>query len=319
VISVVVPLYNEERNVGRFLERVERVFQEIGCDWEVVFALDPSPDGTEEVVKDFIHKGYPIRLIKFSRRIGKPLSLMAGLKESHGDATVVIDVDLQDPPELIAEMVMKWQEGYRVVLAQRSSRRGENIFYLAAARFFYWLISRVAEYPIQSNTGDFRLLDRRVVLALRECSERHAFLRGLTAAVGFETAVIPFSRDKRHSGRTNISFWGALDIALDGLIPFSRVPVRIIFLAGVVFLLLGLASVAVWTGSSCLYGMSSHWPLIFLVCLQLIVGGVAIVGLGVLGEYMVRTYEEVRRRPLYVVDSVIESQVLIDRRSQALS
>lgn len=316
-ISVVAPLYNEENNLEPFLKRLERVFERIGCEWEVVFAMDPSPDRTEEVVKDFIRKGYPIRLIKFSRRIGKPLSVMAGLNESRGDATVVIDVDLQDPPELISDMVRKWVEGYKVVLAQRISRRGENICYLAAARCFYWLASKFSEYPIHKDTGDFRLLDSRVVNELKKFNERHAFLRGLTAAVGFETAVIPFSRDERYSGRTNISVSSAFNIALDGLIPFSRAPVRIIFFVGGVLFLIGVICAASWAVSSFFYGMSIHWPLILLICLQLIVGGIAVAGLGVLGEYVVRVYEEVRRRPLYVVEDVIESEVLIERRKQA--
>ncbi len=318
LISVVAPLYNEENNVGPFLERLERVFQELKCDWEVVFALDPSPDRTEEVVKEFIEKGYPIRLIKFSRRIGKPLSLMAGLKESQGDATVIIDVDLQDPPELIKDMVRKWHEGYKVVLAQRTSRRGENVFYLVAARLFYWLMQKLCEYPVHENTGDFRLLDRRVVQVLGQCNERHAFLRGLTAAVGFETVVIPFSRDQRHSGRTNISVWGAVNIALDGLVPFSRTPVRIVFVVGALLFMLGMTGLLVFGVSSFFYGLSTHWPFIFLACSQLIIGGVAVAGIGIIGEYIVRTYEEVRRRPLYVVDSIIESQTLMDRRKQAL-
>ncbi len=318
-ISVVAPLYNEERNVGPFLERVRQVFQEIGCDWEVVFALDPSPDRTEEVVKEFIQKGFPIRLMKFSRRIGKPLSLMAGLKESDGDATVVIDVDLQDPPELISDMVRKWREGYRVVLAQRSSRSGENVCYLLAARLFYWLVSKLGEYPIPKNTGDFRLLDRRVVQALRECNERHAFLRGLTAAVGFDAAVIPFFFFLRHSGRTNIPVWGALNIALDGLIPFSRSPVRILFLIGALMCVLGLLGMVVWICSSYWRGVSAHWPLMLMVFLQLVIGGILIGGLGVVGEYIVRTYEEARRRPLYVVESLVESPILLERRQQRIS
>lgn len=316
VISVVAPLYNEEENVRPFLQRLKGVFDGIGCDWEVVFALDPSPDRTEEVVKDFIHEGFPIRLIKFSRRIGKPLSLLAGLKQSEGDATVVIDVDLQDPPELIPDMIRKWQEGYQVVLAQRSSRRGENFFYLMAARLFYWLVSKFAEYPIPSNTGDFRLLDRRVVQALRECNERHAFLRGLTAAVGFNTAVVPFSRDKRHSGHTNISVWGAVNIALDGLIPFSRVPVRIFFVLGVLLTFIGLVGITVFVGWSWWRGISREWPFVMLVLVQFVIGGIAIAGLGVVGEYVARIYEEVRRRPLYVVESVVESQALMKRRQE---
>ena len=232
VISVVIPLYNEENNVKPLVERLKEVFVKLDCPWEVVFALDPSPDRTYSMIVDLVDAGYPIRLVTFSRRVGKPLSLIAGLDHSRGDVSVVIDADLQDPPELIEQMVQKWREGFDVVIARRSSRKGENYLYLRAAQIFYWLLERVSEVKVPRDTGDFRLLDARVVREICQFRERHGFSRGLTSAAGFRTTVITYDRDPRFSGRTQISFMGALNIALDGIVPFSRVPVRADFSIG---------------------------------------------------------------------------------------
>ncbi len=310
VISVVAPLYNEEKNVPVFVERLQRVFERIGCKWEIVFALDPCPDATRERILDLIHAGLPIRLITFARRIGKPLSLLAGLDYSRGDACVVIDVDLQDPPELIEQMVEKWREGFKVVIAQRSSRKGENFFYLKAAQLFYVLLERFAQVEVPRNTGDYRLLDARVVREICRFRERHGFLRGITAAVGFPTALITFDRDPRFLGRTQIPLLGAVNIALDGMIPFSRVPVRAIFLLGLAILGLTGCAGGIWFLTGLFHGFSSLWPVILLSILSLGLSGVTITCLGIIGEYLVRTYEEARERPLYVVDEIIESQTI---------
>lgn len=310
VISVVVPLYNEEKNVPVFVERLRKVFERIGCRWEIVFALDPCPDSTRERILDLVHAGLPIRLVTFARRVGKPLSLLAGLDHSRGDACVVIDVDLQDPPELIEQMVEKWREGFKVVIAQRRSRRGENFFYLKAAQLFYILLERFAQVEVPRNTGDYRLLDARVVREVCRFRERHGFLRGITAAVGFPTALITFDRDPRFQGRTQISLLGAVNIALDGMIPFSRVPVRAIFLLGLAILgITGLAG-GIWILTGLLRGFSGQWPVILLSMLSLGVSGLTITCMGIVGEYLVRTYEEARERPLYVVDEMIESQAI---------
>lgn len=312
-VSVVVPVFREERNVRAFVERLSGVLTSMECRWDVVFALDPSPDNTEDVIRGLMEEGYPIKLVKFSRRIGKPLSLLAGLKYSSGDAVVVIDVDLQDPPELIPEMVRKWQEGFKVVLAQRTSRRGESFLYIQAARLFYWLMAGCGEYPVPSNTGDFRLLDRRVVAELEKCEEHHGFLRGLTASVGFKTAVIPFSRDPRHSGKANISFSGAVNIALDGLIPFSRVPVRLIFILGSIIFGLGCIAVVACLVSAFALGQPLHWFLMILAS-HFVLGGMGLAALGIVGEYCVRIYQETRRRPLYLVESVTTPEDLGSRK-----
>jgi glycosyltransferase involved in cell wall biosynthesis len=307
VISVVVPLYNEESNVKPFMERLKQVFAKLGCPWEVVFALDPSTDRTYDTILDLVDADYPIRLITFSRRIGKPLSLIAALDHSRGDVSVVIDADLQDPPELIEAMVEKWREGFDVVIARRSSRKGENYLYLKAAQTFYWLLDKISEVKVPRDTGDFRLLDSRAVREICRFRERHGFLRGLTSAAGFSTTVIAYDRDPRFSGRTQISFLGALNIALDGIVPFSRVPIRMIFVLGLALTLLGTGVGLIWVFWGLASGFSDKWPLVVLVFLFLVAWGITLAAVGTLGEYLVRTYEETRSRPLYIVDEIIEA------------
>lgn len=310
LISVVIPLYREEHNVLPLVERLQEVLRRLSCTWEFVFALDPSPDRTRDKICELMDAGYPIRLITFSRRIGKPLSLLAGLDHSRGDACVIIDADLQDPPELIEEMVKKWREGFEVVIPQRISRKGEHFLYLKAAQAFYWLLNRISEVKVPGNTGDFRLLDARVVREVCRFREQHGFLRGITAAAGFRTAIIPYHRDARLTGKTQIPLSGAVNIALDGLIPFSRTPVRMIFILGGTLLALGSGITLIWLVSAAFQGFSHLWPFMFLAMLMVILAGVVLLSMGTLGEYVIRTYEAARDRPLYIVDEIREAENL---------
>ncbi|MBI5568329.1 MAG: glycosyltransferase family 2 protein [Desulfomonile tiedjei] len=310
VLSIVIPLYNEADNVETLVRRLEGVMGRLGCHWEFVFALDPSPDGTREKILELLRAGHPVRLITFSRRIGKPLSLLAGLEHCRGDACVIIDADLQDPPELIEEMYRKWQDGYEVVIPQRVSRKGENYLYLKAAETFYWLLDKIAEVRVPRNTGDFRLLDARVVREVCRFRERHGFLRGITAAAGFRTTVIPYHRDARLTGKTQIPLSGAINIALDGLVPFSRVPVRTIFVLGAALMALAAGTSLAWIALGLITGFSSSWPFMALAILMLLLSGIVLSGMGILGEYLVRAYEDSRDRPLYIVDAIEEADTL---------
>lgn len=307
VISVVVPVYREESNVRPLAERLARLFSKLGLQWELVFALDPSPDRTYEEILRLVDEQYPVRVLTFSRRIGKPLSLVAGLDHARGDACVVIDADLQDPPELIEDMVEKWREGFEVVIAQRISRKGEHYLYLKAAQTFYRLLEKMSDVNVPRDTGDFRLMDSRVLEHLRRFRERHGFLRGLTAAAGFRTATVPYDRDPRWTGKTQISLRGAVNIALDGIVPFSRVPVRTIFVIGTALLGLGVVGGGLWLIFGALLGFSDRWPVAFLSVLMTVLSGIVVTSLGILGEYLVRTYEESRERPLYIIDRIDES------------
>ena len=307
LISVVIPIYSEEANVIPLAERLRSTFHQIGCAWEIVFAMDPCPDRTKDRILDLINKGFPIRLITFSRRIGKPLSVLAGLDHSHGDAVVVIDADLQDPPELIVDMFKKWREGYKVVIAQRTSRKGESTVYLKCAQLFYWLFEKIAEVNIARNSGDFRLLDARVVKEIRRFRERHGFLRGITATVGFSTAIVPFDREPRHAGKAQISLLGAVTIALDGIIPFSRVPIRLMLTTGICLMILAFGASFSWLLVGIFSGFGAYWPMMILSLIVVEMSGLIVTCLGILGEYLVRTYEESRERPLYIIDELIDS------------
>jgi polyisoprenyl-phosphate glycosyltransferase len=220
---VVVPVYKEEGNISEFLRRVSEILQYITEDYEIIFCLDPSPDRTEAVVLEHREKDQRVKLLKFSRRFGQPMAVLAGLQYSSGQAVVVMDVDLQDPPELITEMVERWHAGYDVVYAQRRTREGET----AIKRFVSWagykLINKIAEVNIPPNTGDFRLMSRRVVAEINRLKECHGFLRGMVAVVGFNQTSILFDRPPRFSGRGNYNrFLGSLRIGFNGVFCFSN-------------------------------------------------------------------------------------------------
>ncbi len=308
VLSVIAPIYREENNVEPLANRLKNIFDKLNLDWELIFAMDPSPDLTEKRIVDLINQGLPIRLITFSRRIGKPLSLLAGLDHVTGDACIVIDADLQDPPELIEQMIDQWKKGFMVVAAQRTSRKGENFLYLKCAELFYWILDKFSDVKIPRNTGDFRLIDSRVVKEICKIRERHGFLRGMNALAGFSTKLIPFDRDPRLTGKTQISLLGALNIALDGIVPFSRAPLRMIFVLGVFFLAISTLSSVIWIATSAVTGFGVNWPTVLLAILMLFCTGICVTSMGILGEYLMRTYEETRNRPLYVVDRVVESE-----------
>ncbi len=306
LITVVVPIYKEEENVRPLIERLGDVFGRIGCRWEVLFAMDPSPDRTRETILELRDEGRPIRMIAFSRRIGKPLSLLAGLDHARGDASVIIDADLQDPPELIEEMVSRWREGFDVVIAQRASRKGESFIYLKCAEFYYWMLEKIAEVKVPRNTGDYRLLDHRVVKEICRFRERHGFLRGLTAAAGFRTIVVPFDREPRLGGKSRIPFGTMVNIALDGVVPFSRAPLRVMLFTGIAAILADGAAALGWLLYRGFGGFPDWWQ-VELLCL-LVVGatGLVVGCMGVLGEYLVRVYEEARERPMYIIDEAFD-------------
>lgn len=313
LISVVVPIYKEQDNVRPLVDRLKKIFDKLDLNWELIFAMDPSPDETEQRILGLIEAGYPIRLISFSRRIGKPLSLLAGLDHVTGAACVVIDADLQDPPELIEKMIEEWRKGFMVVAAQRTSRKGEDFLYLKSAELFYWILNKFSEVHIPKNTGDFRLMDARVVREICRIRERHGFLRGMNALVGFSTKIIPFDRDPRMSGKSQISLLGALNIALDGIVPFSRAPLRLIFVLGIFLAGVSILGSILWIITSSLTGLSHSSLLIAVALLILLCCGICVTCMGILGEYLLRTYEETRQRPLYIIDRIIESDSLIKK------
>lgn len=303
LLSIVVPVYKEEKNIPEYLRRIRPILSGITEDYELIFALDPSPDRTEDVILEQRAADSRIKLLKFSRRFGQPMATLAGLQYSSGDAAIVMDVDLQDPPELINDMVAKWREGYDVVLPQRRQRTGEPWIKKLVAGTGYKVINKIADVRIPPNTGDFRLMSRRVVSEVVKLKESHGFLRGMVAVVGFRQALIPFDRPPRFAGETNYNrFFGSLRIGFNGIFCFSTYALTLstllgFTLAGGSFLFALLYALAKIFG---LLPFASGNPTI--VILILFLGGIQLISVGILGEYIGRIYEEVRARPKYIVD-----------------
>jgi glycosyltransferase involved in cell wall biosynthesis len=301
-ISLVVPVYKEEANIRPFLARAEAVFERMGATYELIFALDPSPDRTEEVILEEINRNPNIKLLVFSRRFGQPAATMAGILSCTGETCVVIDVDLQDQPELVEQMHAKLNEGYEVVYAKRRSRRGETLIKRIISHFGYSVINKLSDVQIPRNTGDFRIMTRRVIDELRRLNESHGFLRGLVAYVGFKQAFIEYDRDERHAGAGNYNrLTGSLKIGLNGLISFSSRPLFIMSIGG--FILAALSFVlGAWYVLQKLIGIDLTPGLSTTVLVVSFFAGVQLFGLGLIGEYVGRIYDEVKRRPMYIVD-----------------
>ncbi|MEE8573921.1 MAG: glycosyltransferase family 2 protein [Thermodesulfobacteriota bacterium] len=304
-ISVVVPVYKEENNIRPFLERTEAVLKSMRIKYEIIFTLDPSPDRTEEVIIEEINRNPNIKLMVFSRRFGQPAATMAGILTSIGESCAVIDVDLQDPPELIKEMHAKLKEGFEVVYAKRKSRKGETLLKRAVSYMGYSVINRLSDIEIPRNTGDFRILGRRAVEELRRLNETHGFLRGLVAYVGFKQASILYDRDERAHGKGNYNrFTGSFKIGLNGLISFSTRPLQLMsvagmFVAGFSFLL------GAWYVFQKVVGFDVTPGLSTTVLVVTFFAGVQLFSLGLMGEYIGRIYDEVKRRPMYIIDRKI--------------
>ena len=305
-LSVVVPVYKEADNIKPFLQRIEKVLNQLVVPYEILFCLDPCTDDTEEVIRHEIERNPNIKLLVFSRRFGQPAATMAGILYCKGNNCLVIDVDLQDPPELIQQMLAKVHEGYEVVYARRRSRRGEVLMKRIITYIGYKVINKLSDVAIPRNTGDFRIMTRRVVEEIRRLNESHGFLRGLVAFVGFKQAFIEYDRDERLSGKGNYNrFTGSIKIGLNGLISYSSKPLQMMslmgaILAGVSFLLGGWYVVQKLCGVDISPGLSTT------VLVVTFFSGVQLLCLGLMGEYIGRIYDEVKRRPMFIIDRVIE-------------
>ena len=302
-LSVVIPAYNEEANIERVYARLRDVLDDLGLQWELIFSVDPSTDRTEELILALNEADPRVKLLRFSRRFGQPMATLAGLEASSGDAVVVIDCDLQDPPELIPELVARWRDGFDVVYAQRRSREGETLVKRFVSYIGYRVIARIADVEIPKNTGDFRLMSRRVVDHVVALKESHGFLRGLVALVGFRQTSVLYDRDLRAAGSGKYNrFFGSLLIGLNGVFGFSLYPLRLIsitgivfsivaFLLGIIYFILKLAGAPFPVGNPT------------IVILVTFFAGVQLLSLGVMGEYIGRIYDETRERPKYIIES----------------
>ena len=302
LLSVVVPVYKEEKNIPEFLRRLRPILGSVTEDYEIIFSLDPSPDRTEDVILEHRATDPRIRLLKFSRRFGQPMATLAGLQYSSGDAVIVMDVDLQDPPELVGQMLAKWREGFDVVLPQRRERTGEPWIKKAVAATGYKVINKIADVRIPPNTGDFRLMSRRVVSEVVKLKESHGFLRGMVAVVGFRQAIIPFDRPARFAGETNYNrFLGSLRIGFNGIFCFSTYALTLSTWLGFVVSGFSFLLMAVYLFYK-LMGWTIVWGNPTLVILISFLGGIQLISVGILGEYIGRIYEEVRARPKFIVE-----------------
>ena len=301
-ISFVVPVFNEEQNIKYFLKELFNHLSKISQKTEVIFCLDPSKDKSEETILKLRLKDRRIKLITFSRRVGQPMATLAGLQMCSGDAVIVMDVDMQDPPELIPLMIKKWQEGFDVVIPQRRSRKGEPWIKTVVASVGYWVINKVSDVPIPPNTGDFRLLSRKVANHVVALKENHGFLRGMVALVGFRQCLISFDRPPRQLGKTNYNqFLGSLKIGFNGIFCFSTYALTLSSSIGFVIagmsLLIGVAYAALK-----IYGFPFPMGNPTIVIMMLFIGGIQLIGIGILGEYIARIYDEVRERPKFIIN-----------------
>jgi dolichol-phosphate mannosyltransferase len=311
VLSVVVPLYNEAANVAPLLERLGGVVERLRADfdYEIVLVNDGSADDTAAVVRREMARLPHVVLVNLSRNFGHQLAATAGLELAAGDAVVLMDGDLQDPPELIEAFLRKWREGYDVVYAVRRTRSGESRFKVLTARVFYRIIKRLTKVAIPLDTGDFRLMSRRVVEALRRSPERNRFLRGMVSWVGFNQTAVEYDRDVRYSGGTKYPLTKMIRFAMDGITSFSDIPLRFASYLGFIVSAIAFVYALIVIGFK-LFSLNPPaytpgWASTIVAVLFL--GGVQLMSLGILGEYLGRVYDEVKGRPLYLISDIERS------------
>ena len=298
--SIVAPIFNERDNIPELHRRVSEVMDTTGEPWELVMVDDGSTDGSTDMILELGKRDKRVRPVIFARNFGHQIAITAGWDYARGDAVVIIDADLQDPPELVLEMAKKWKEGYEVVYAVRAEREGESWFKLWTASLFYRIIYRITDVKIPLDTGDFRLMDRKVVNVLKSMRERHRFPRGMSAWVGFKQIGVEYKRAARTAGETKYPFRKMFRLALNAITGFSYFPLQVATYIG--FFSAGVAAIAIpvviymrVTGSQAFFGQATT------LIAVLFLGGVQLISLGILGEYIGRLYDEAKGRPLYIV------------------
>ncbi len=305
LLSVVVPCYNEEAVISDTCARLQALGDSLdGLDAELIFVEDGSRDRTRQILRELAARDRRVKLILFARNFGHQTAVTAGLDAARGDAVVIIDADLQDPPEVVHDMVARWREGYDVVYGTRTERPGESWFKLATARAFYRLLNRLSDVPIPLDTGDFRLMSRLVVDTLRAMPERDRFIRGMVSWVGSRQTAVPYRRAERAAGASNYPLSKMLKFAMDGILSFSIKPLQLsvalgmfsasVALIGIIYALVLRIFTDIWV---------EGWTALMLAVL--FIGGAQLISVGVLGEYVGRIYNEVKHRPLYVVQEYL--------------
>jgi dolichol-phosphate mannosyltransferase len=304
--SIIAPIFNEKENLPELHRRITEVLDSTNEPWELILVDDGSNDGSTEIIRELAKKDPHVRPVIFARNFGHQVAVTAGLDYSRGDAVVIIDADLQDPPELILEMAKKWKEGNEVVFAVRAEREGESWFKLWTASLFYRIIYRITDVKIPLDTGDFRLMDRKVVQVMNQMRERHRFLRGMSAWVGFKQVGVEYKRAARVAGETKYPFRKMFRLAINAVTGFSYFPLQVATYfgfasAGFAILVIPIVIYLRITGSQAFFGQAST------LIAVLFLGGVQLISLGVLGEYIGRLYDEAKGRPLYIVREAPEN------------
>lgn len=299
-LSVVAPVYNEEAILPELYRRVSAVLDGAGLSWELVLVNDGSRDRSPQIMRELHARDSRVKVVDFARNFGHQVAITAGADYARGEAVAIIDADLQDPPEVILDLLAKWREGYEVVYAVRSERKGETWFKESTAKLFYQIIHRITYIDIPMDTGDFRLMDRKVVDTLKTMREKHRFMRGLSVWVGFRQTGVKYVRAERYAGETKYPFKKMFKFALDGITSFSYFPLQLATYVGFASAILAVLGIIVTvvlrlSGSQAFYGQATT-----LVAV-LFLGGVQLIFLGVIGEYLGRIYDEVKGRPLYIV------------------
>lgn len=303
--SVVIPVFNEEEVVNTTYTRIKEVMDSTNDTYEIIFVNDGSRDNTCNIVKGICDRDKNVKLIDFSRNFGHQSAITAGMNFAIGEAIVVIDADLQDPPEVIIEMLEKWKEGYQVVYGKRLKRKGESIFKRVTAKVFYRVLRRLTEFDIPVDAGDFRLIDRKVCDALNKLDEKNRYVRGIISWLGFKTTYVEFVREKRFAGKTKYPLKKMIKFACDAVVSFSYKPLRItsylgLLLSGFSFLYLLCAIIFK------LFNVITTVPgWMSIVAISLFFNGIVLLVLGIMGEYVGRIYDEVKARPLYVVNEFV--------------
>lgn len=300
IFSIIAPIYNEIGNIPELVPRVREVMDQTGQPWELILVDDGSSDGSTDAIRQLAQEDERVRPVIFARNFGHQIAVTAGLDYSRGDAVVIIDADLQDPPEVILDLIEKWREGYEVVYAVREEREGESWFKTATASLFYRLIYRITDVNIPLDTGDFRLMDRKVFSVMNQMREKHRFLRGMSAWVGFKQIGVKYKRKARFAGETKYPLKKMIKLALNAVTSFSYFPLQLATYLG--FIAAGLSVIAIpvviilrLTTGTVLLGQATT------LIIVLFLGGVQLISLGIIGEYIGRIYDEAKGRPLYIV------------------
>lgn len=317
-LSIIVPVYNEKNNIVPFITEIKKAI-DFTESYEIIFCLDPSDDGTYEEITRELQKDSKLGMIVFSRRFGQPAATMAGILNCSGDACVIIDVDLQDPPKLIKEMYDLFKKGNDTILAQRISRKGESILKKIIAKLGYKLINKIANVEIPKNTGDFRLISRKVIEELRHHKETHGFLRGLNSIVGFKQEIIQYDREERKHGKGNYNrYTGSIKIGFNGIFSFSTVPLTLLLFLGTIVFIISIIGIIYILFNKIIYGANYPMGIPTITVLLLFIGGLNIMAVGILGEYIGRIYEEVKGRPHFIISESYNVEVLNRRGPKKL-